>query len=102
VTISDLPAAVVSAWAQFIAAVSTPFLAIFMWYMGRKVNKIEKQTDGLSQQLVTAAGKAGHAKGTKEATEAGVVKADALAEGQRQGREEAVGRAPSNYRHSGE
>jgi hypothetical protein len=95
-SVSEIPAATIAAVASLVTAISSPFVAIFMFIMGRKVDKIGEQTDGLSKALVDAAGKAGHAKGSAEATHTAEVKADALAQGQAEGRAE--GRKPENFR----
>jgi hypothetical protein len=89
--VNDVPAAVVTAWAALISAISTPFVAVFLFFMGRKVEKISEQTDGMNKAMVKLADRAGHARGDKEATERGVAKAADLAEGQAQGRAERNG-----------
>ena len=83
---SDIPTAAIAAWASLVTAIFTPCMAVFMFLMGRKVEKIGEQTNGMSQALSKAAGKAGHAAGVAQATAAGEEKAAALAEGQAQGR----------------
>jgi len=85
---NDVPAAVVTAWAQLVSAICTPFVAVFLFFMGRKVNKIGEQTDGMSKALAKSAHADGVAKGVEQATAVAEVKAAALADGQAQGRAE--------------
>jgi hypothetical protein len=88
VSLADIPAAVVTAWAALVSAIATPFTAVFLFVMGRKVEKISEQTDGMNKAMVKLAGEAGRRAGAEQATAVAEVKADALAKGQAQGRAE--------------
>jgi hypothetical protein len=89
----DIPPALVTAWAALISAITTPVVALLVFFMSRKLEKVAEQTDGMNKSMVKLADKAGHARGDKEATERGVAKAADLAEGQAQGRAEGDKRA---------
>jgi hypothetical protein len=87
-TLSEITAATVAAGSAAVAAMVGVINMIAGFGRGKALRKVERQTDGMAQEMATLAREAGHAKGTKEAKEAGEVKADALAEGQAQGRAE--------------
>jgi len=79
VTFSDISAAAVTACSAAVAAVVGVINMIAGLGRGRSLRHVERQTDGLAQEMADMAGKAGHAKGAKEATQAGEDKAAALA-----------------------
>ena len=105
----QIPAPVVTAWATLISAVSTPFVALFIFLMGREqrsqgkiIHEVKEQTDGMAEQMAKDRGKAGYEKGTRDATAVAESTAAALAEGHaaglEQGRTEQSGRPPLNVR----
>jgi hypothetical protein len=105
--VAEIPAALLAAYSAAVAAIVSVFNAVDGFFSRRAlkrgvsevkdiafktkggVDAVQEHTDGMLKTMLDSAKVAGHKAGTEQATQVAEVKADALAKGQAEGREQA-------------